>query len=200
MDLQQAWNKLRDERLSKPTAEALNIGKKSKHPIQKLKNAYLTTTVFAVVFLFVFVALFFMFSEGLIRAFLLLMIVSYIAGVVVNYRMYRRLEPVIPPDQDLKSVLINTHALITKNIRKQEYAALFVYPFAGATGFFMGGATASGDIMGMLAKKDVIIALIVMVIVLTPACFYLSRWMYRVSYGKCLNELQERINALDDPA
>ncbi|MCU0418547.1 MAG: hypothetical protein MUC38_02725 [Cyclobacteriaceae bacterium] len=200
MDLQQAWNKLRDERLSKPTSEALNIGTKSKHPIQKLKSAYLTTTLFAVVFLFVFVALLFVFREGLIQAFLWLMIASYTAAVMVNYRMYQRLEPVIPPDQDLKSVLVNTHVLITKNIRMQEYVALFIYPFAGATGFFMGGATASGDIMGMLAKQQVIIALIIMVIVLTPACFYLSRWLYRVSYGKCLNELQERINALDDPA
>jgi hypothetical protein len=199
MDLQEVWRKLDAEKLSKPVTGAFQVSGKSKHPIQKLKDAYLTTTVFSVVFLLGFIALFFVFPQSLIRSFLILVILAYVAGVVVNYTMYRKLHVTLPSDQSLKTVLINTYQLITKNILMQERAALLVYPIAAATGFFMGGAAGSGDLYGMLQKKIVIIALIVIIVVLTPACFYLARWMYKVSYGKCLKDLKERIDALEDP-
>ena len=200
MDLQQVWKKLEKDKLGKPVLGAVEIRKKSKHPVQKLKNAYLYTTSFSLAFLIGFIVLFFTFPEPIVKAGLALVIVGYIFFFVVNFNMYRKVNVVQPVDQNLKNAMQHTYDFITANIRFQEYAALFIYPIAASSGFLMGGAVGSGDIDGMLQKKFVIVSLIVTAIVLTPIAFYLTRWLYKVSYGKCLKELKERIDELENPA
>ena len=200
MDLQQVWKKLEKDKLGKPVLGAVEIRKKSKHPVQKLKNAYLYTTGFSLAFLIMFIVLFFVFSETVVKAGLALVIVSYIFFFAVNFSMYRKVNVVLPIDQNLKRALQHTYDFIKANIRFQEYAALFIYPIAAASGFLMGGAVGSGDIEGMLQKKFVILSLISTAIVLTPIAFYLARWLYKLSYGKCLKELKELIDELENPA
>lgn len=200
MDLQKVWKKLESEKLEKPVLGAVQIRKKSKHPIQKLKNAYLYTTGFSFVFLIMFIVLFFSFPETIVKVGIALVILSYIFFFVVNFSMYRKVNVVLPVDQSLKNALQHTYNFITSNIQFQERASIFIYPIAAASGFLMGGAEGSGDIEGMLQKKYVISILIGTSIVLTPIAFYITRWMYKVSYGKCLKELQERISELENPA
>jgi len=199
MDLQEVWKKLKKNKLEKPVLGTVEIRKKSKHPVQKLKNAYLQTTGFSLAFLIGFIVLFFMFPEPIVKVGLALVIVGYVFFFVVNFNMYRKVNVVLPVDQNLKSAMQHTYDFITANIHFQEYTAVFIYPIAASAGFLMGGAVGSGDIDGMLQKKFVIIALIVTAIVLTPIAFYLTRWLYKVSYGKCLKELKERIDELENP-
>lgn len=199
MELGELWKKLDSDKLSKPVLGAVHIQKKSKHPVQKLKNAYLWTTGFSFVFLMCFVILFFLFDETIVKAGLVFMIASYIFFFAANFSMYRKVNVVLPIDQSLKRVLEHTHQFITENIRFQERVALFIYPLAAASGFLMGGSAGSGNVQKMLEAKEVIITMIVTSIVLTPLAFYLTRWMYKVSYGKCLIELKERIDELEKP-
>jgi hypothetical protein len=199
MELGELWKKLDSDKLSKPVLGAVHIQKKSKHPVEKLKNAYLITTGFSVVTLIAFIVLFFLFDEWIVKVGLVFMIFSYVFFFATNFSMYRKVNIALPIDQSLKTALLHTYNFITENIRFQERVALFIYPFATASGFLMGGSEGSGNVMKMLEKKEVLIALVVSCVVLTPLAFYLTRWMYKVSYGKCLTELKARIEELENP-
>ena len=199
MELGELWKKLDSDKLSKPVLGAVHIQKKSKHPVEKLKNAYLITTGFSVVTLIAFIVLFFLFDEWIVKVGLVFMIFSYVFFFATNFSMYRKVNIALPIDQSLKTALLHTYNFITENIRFQERVAVFIYPFATASGFLMGGSEGSGNVMKMLERTEVWVALIVSCIVLTPLAFYLTRWMYKVSYGKCLTELKARIEELENP-
>jgi hypothetical protein len=199
MDLGEVWKKLESDKLSKPVLGAVHIQKKSKHPVQKLKNAYLISTGFSMAFLIAFIVLFFLFDEAIVKVGLVFMMISYIFFFTTNFSMYRKVNVVLPIDGSLKTVLTHTYDFITENIRFQEKVALFIYPFAAASGFLMGGQVGSGNIMKMLEAKQVIIIMLITSAILTPIGFYLTRWMYKIYYGKCLTELKDRIAQLENP-
>ncbi len=199
MELGELWKKLDLDKLSKPVLGVVHIQKKSKHPVQKLKNAYLITTGFSLLFLIGFMVLFFLFDEAIVKAGLVFMIACYIFFFVANFSMYRKVNVVLPIDQSLKKALEHTYQFITENIRFQERVALFIYPLAAASGFLMGGSAGSGNVQKMLEFKEVIIIMIITSAILTPIGFYLTRWMYKISYGKCLTELKARIDELQKP-
>ena len=186
MDLRQVWKKLEEDKLKVPVLGAIEVRRTSKHPVQKLKNSYLITTAFAVLFLIGFIVIFFVFHEPLVKISLALVILGYVFFLVTNLSMYRKIRVDLPVDRNLKAVLKHTHDFITSNIHFQERVALFIYPIAGAAGFLMGGSIGSGDLDRMLKERIVIILLILILIILTPLCYYLTKWMYKVSYGKCL--------------
>ncbi len=197
MDLLEVWKKLETEKLKQPVKGSVIPPKRSKHPVQKLKSAYLQTTGFAAVFLLMFIYLFFQFDEPLVKGGLVLVILSYIFFFIINYSMYRKVNIELPVDKNLKTALQHTYHFITDNIKFQERVALFIYPIAATSGFLMGGALGSKNINSMMQEKAVIILLIVTLIILTPLCFYITRWLYKVSYGKCLRELKEKIDELE---
>ncbi len=200
MDLQEVWKKLEHDKLEKPVLGAIEIRKKSKHPVQKLKRNYLYTTGFSVLFLIGFIILFFLFDEWLVKGGLILVILSYIFYLITNFSMYRKIQVALPVDGNLKAALQHTHDFITDNIRFQKLTSIFIYPIAGVSGFMMGGAIGSGNITKMMQNKYVLISMLVTIAILTPLSHWLASWMYKISYGKCLTELKERIAELENPA
>ncbi len=199
MDLQEVWKRMESEKLTRPVLGAVEVRKKSNHPVAKLKRAYLISTGFSLVFLLGFIALFFSFDAPIIKGSLSLVILGYVFFLTVNLTMYRRINEKLPVDQSLRTVLAHTHAFISENIRFQERVALFIYPVAATAGFVVGLA-AGGDVNVLFEKKSVIVVLLVVIAVLTPLAFYLARWMYKVSYGSCLTEIRHLIDELDNPA
>ncbi len=199
MDLREAWKALETDKLQKPVLGAIDVRKTSKHPIQKLKYLYKISIGFAIVFLAGFIILLFVFQEPLVKGCLVLVILSYVFFLMTNVSMYKKIKVELPMDQSLKAILTHTHDFISSNIRFQERVALFLYPIAGTAGFFMGGSVGSGDLERMLQEKVVIIILIVVLIILTPLCYFLAKWMYKISYGKSLAELKALIIELERP-
>jgi hypothetical protein len=198
MNLQEVWKRMESDKLSRPVIGAVEVRKKSNHPVAKLKRAYLISTGFAILFLLGFIALFFTFDAPIIKGSLALVILGYIFFLVVNLSMYRKINVELPVDQSLRAVLAHTHAFISDNIRFQERVALFIYPVAATAGFLVGLAS-GGDVNVLLEKRAVLIVLLITILILTPLAFYLARWMYRVSYGRCLTEIQQLIDELDNP-
>lgn len=199
MELGELWKKLDSDKLSKPVLGAVHIQKKSKHPVEKLKQSYLISTVFSMIFLAAFVVLFFLFHEWVVRLGLAVTIISYVLFFYFNYNMYRSIKTEVLFDTNLLSALKDTYAFISNNIRFQEKFALFVYPFAGAAGMLMGLAVGGGSAEKYLNEWVVVVLLVVVPLLLTPPCYFLAKWMYKVSYGKCLIELKERIDELERP-
>ncbi len=199
MDLQEVWKKLETDKLEKPVLGSVEIRKKSKHPVQKLKTAYLQATGISVAALIMFGILFFRFHEPLVKIGLTAVIAGYIFFLVTNFSMYRKINVSLPVDQSLKTALLHTYNFITDNIRFQERTALFIYPVAATAGFMVGGSSGGGDVVRMMQDYRILIILIIVIIILTPLCYFLAKWMYRISYGKCLAELEGMIAELEKP-
>ena len=83
-------------------------------------------------------------------------------------------------------------------MKVQQQAALIIYPISAAGGFLLGGVLGSGKSVEVFMSKTVVqVALLVCIIILTPAAYYLARWMYNCSFGKHLAALQKNINDLE---
>jgi ABC-type bacteriocin/lantibiotic exporter with double-glycine peptidase domain len=200
MNLQEVWKKLELEKLEVSKPSPINPwAAKSKHPVEKLKNAYRITTFFCISFLAVFILLLFLFDEPIVRIGIVLMIVFYVIFSIVNFSMYRKINTSFPIDQDLKGVLTNTYLFIKNNIRFQERFALFVYPFAASAGYLLGLSASSGNAQALMNERFVVSMMIVTAIVITPIAWLLARWLYRKSYGTCLGELKKLIEELEKP-
>ncbi|MBY0434664.1 MAG: hypothetical protein K2U26_11190 [Cyclobacteriaceae bacterium] len=198
MNLQDVWKKLELEKLEVSKPSPINPwAAKSKHPVEKLRNAYRISTIFSVTFLAMFVLLLFLFKEPIVLGGLALVIVFYLIFSVINFGMYRKINTQLPIDQNLKVVLNETYLFIKNNIRFQERFALFFYPFAASAGFLLGLSAQSGNAQQMMNERAVVIIMVIVAVVLTPIAWLLARWMYRVSYGVCLAELKRLIEELE---
>jgi hypothetical protein len=79
----------------------------------------------------------------------------------------------------------------------QEKVALFFYPIGAVGGFMMGGVIGSGKTIGeFMSKPVVLIALVIVLVTLIPACYYLAKWMNKKAFGDHLEKLKENINQL----
>jgi len=189
-DIQVIWNKLASERLNKPIGGKIFLPSSSSHPLEKLKSGYLIAITLSLVFLTAFIVLIFLFQEMIVRLSLVCVIFSYVFFLITNFSLYAKIKTKLPVDQSLLATLSHTVDLVTANIRFQERAALLVYPVMATSGFLMGGS-AGGDVVSMMQKEGMIFILLGVVIILTPLCYLLSHWMFKVSYGKWLRELKD---------
>ncbi len=203
MDLHEAWKKLEEEHLEKPanwkTVEHPEKSR-SKHPVIRLKKSLETTLVFAVVFLVLFIVLIFIFDPWLVKLFIGIIIGAYVFFTWYNYITYRDLNLQWQQafEGSLKSALQNIHSIIYKSIRFQEKAALFIYPFSVMAGYMM-GLSEYNNFEQDIQETRVLIALLIAIIILTPACYYLAKWMYKISYDKYLDQLKKLIEEMDSP-
>lgn len=199
MELRELWKKLESDKLSKPVLGAVHIQKKSKHPVEKLKRAYFISTLFAVCFLFCFIALLFLFPEPIVRFGIGVVVVIYVFFVYINFKAYNRIDTSLLFDQNLKSALEDTYQFIKNNIRFQERFSLYIYPLCAAAGMLVGLAVGGGEATKYLDNKWVLTSLVVVPLILTPPCWLLAKWLHKVSYGKCLEELKQLITELENP-
>lgn len=200
MNLQDAWKELDLEKpLQGKWIDQVHRKISSRHPVQRLKQAYLISVVFSVVFLFVFVALLFLFQELVVQVGIGVMIIAYLIFSWINLRAYQKIRTDFPMDENLKTVLQNTYNFVVGNIRYQERVGLFIYPLALTSGYLMGLSSSSGNASGLMSDQVILMMLAVTIIILTPLCWLLTRWMYRVAYGLFLKDLASLIEDLNAP-
>jgi Ca2+/Na+ antiporter len=199
MELRELWKKLESEKLSKPVVGAVHIQKKSKHPVEKLKRTYFASTLFAIFFLFCFIALLFLFHEPVVKTGIAVVVAIYIFFVYINFKTYKRIDTKLLLDQNLKSALEETYQFIKDNIRFQERFSLYIYPLCGAAGMLMGLATGGGEATKYLDNNFVLGLLVVVPLLLTPPCWLLAKWLHKVSYGASLKQLKELIDEMEKP-
>jgi hypothetical protein len=196
MELKDAWKKLEHEKLNLPVLGAAEVRNASKHPMQKLIQLSKLTLGFAIFFELGFVYLLVIMVQPIVKVFLLIMIIVYFFFFVVNYRILRHIQQSFRLDLNLKSTLKQVYDNIMSSLAFQRKSSIIFYPVAATTGFIMGLA-AEKDAATLMQKWQVILALIIAIMILTPSCYYLARWMEKVSYGKYLNQLRELIEQFE---
>lgn len=198
MELREIWKKLETEKLEVVRATSLaEWPPKSKHPVRKLERAFLAGLVFIVIFELVFCSLLWFFEHPLVRLFLVLVIICYILFFIWNYKVYRVIRKGIDFGGNLKRTLNQIYNDVNASLRFQRKAALFIYPIAASAGFLIGFATQK-DPSVMMDKPWIILVMVTTAIVLTPAGYYLAKWMEKVSYGKYCDQLKLLIDEMQD--
>jgi hypothetical protein len=196
MDLNEVWKKLEQEKLNRPVLGAAEVHKVSKHPVQKLILLSKLTLGVAVFFEIGLIYLLIIMVQPIVKVFLIIMMIAYLFFFVVNYRILRDIQKSFRLDSNLKSTLKQVYGNMMSTLAFQRKASIIIYPLAATAGFLMGLA-AEKDAATMMQKWQVILALAISIIILTPACYYLARWMEKVSYGKYLNQLRELIQLFE---
>lgn len=199
MELESIWKKLEAEKLEvvQPT-RLVEWPPRTKHPVKKLERAFLTALLFSAFFEGIFVYLFTDFSHILVRSFLALVIIAYVFFFVINYRVYRDIRKEVDFSKDLHTTLSTIYTKVDQALRFQRRAALYIYPVAASTGFLVGFASEKNPDR-VLQEPWLMAVMIGVSILLTPAGYYLARWMEKVSYEKYCEQLKSLIAELERP-
>lgn len=202
MDLQEVWNKLNEDKLSKTSSKvSLLANFKSKHPVQKLIVALQVTLGFSIAFGILFFSLIFFYSYWLLQVFLGLIVLAYVWFYWHNNSIYKVLkrEWESTLSGNVQQALSSIHQIVTNSIRLQERAAIFIYPISISAGYLIGlqGGSGTNDIEAVFLKKEILLVLLGTIIVFTPLCYFLSKWMYKVSFGVYLKQLNNLLESLN---
>jgi len=64
---------------------------------------------------------------------------------------------------------------------------------------YMMGLSRHNNFDSDIRNSRILLVMFIAAIVMTPVCYYLAKWMYRISYDKYLNQLQSLIDEIDNP-
>ena len=196
MDLHKAWKKLESDKFSKPVVGSVHVLKTSKHPVQKLIQLFKITLGFTIFFALGFMYLLGIMSQPIVKVFLVIMIIVYAFFFFLNYKTLVKIQQSFRLDLNLKSTLKQVYDNTIATLSFQRKASLIIYPLAATAGFLMGLA-AETDAAMMMQKWQVQVILLIAIIILTPACYFLARWMEKIIYQKYLNQLRDLIQQFE---
>ncbi|MCE2732519.1 MAG: hypothetical protein ACK57K_02955 [Chryseotalea sp.] len=202
MDLQEVWKKLNEDKLSKTTSQVSLLSNfKSKHPVQKLIVALQATLAFSIAFGILFFVLIFFYSYWLLQILLGIIVIAYIWFYLHNKNIYKKLkrEWESTLSGNVHQALQSIYKIVTDSSRLQERAAIFIYPISISAGYLIGlqGGSGTNDIEAVFLKKEILLVLLGTIIVFTPLCYFLSKWMYKVSFGVYLKQLKNLLENLN---
>jgi hypothetical protein len=201
MSIENDWdnlNKGQDEDLTSLLKSSKLIGFTSKNPLEKIKKNLLKNMISVGIICIAYVAIIIFFKIWQVQLLIGVVLLFSTWGGYTAFIQYKNLQTTISTASVLDE-LKRHHNSITVWIKTQQRVALFIYPISAAGGFLLGGVIGSGkSVTFFLSKPSVLIALIIAIIILTPAAHYLAKWMCKSSFGKYLDALQQNIAALED--
>jgi hypothetical protein len=192
MDLKEAWKNLEKEKLNKPVAGTIEIPRHSKHPVSKLIQTFAAGLVFCVVFELIFVYMFFQVDQMIVKAGVIVVIVVYTFLFTLNLRALRRLRQLHNSDGNVMHVLQGVREIVTRTINFQQKMSWGFFPVCVAAGFLL-GISIKKDAATLIVQPLFYGTLLLTMAIVTPACYYLTRWMIKLSYGKYLNQIEDLI-------
>ena len=196
MNLNEAWKKLEQEKLSQPVAGSQEVHKTSKHPVQKLIRSFQFALGFVVIFEAAFAYLAVVMPQPIVKAAMVLMMIVYIFYFITNYKTLNNIKATFRMDQNLHHTLQSIYENTQQSLKFQRRSALFIYPLAGTCGFFL-GLSVERDVVEVFQNKLMWLSLLITVAVLTPLCYYVAIQLERISYGRYLTQLRGLIQQLD---
>jgi len=134
--------------------------------------------------------------QPIVKAFLVIMIIVYAFFFFLNYKTLVKIQQSFRLDLNLKSTLKQVYDNTISTLNFQRKASLIIYPLAVTAGFLMGLA-AETDVAMMMQKWQVQVILLIAIIILTPVCYFLAKWMEKMIYQKYLNQLRDLIQQFE---
>lgn len=193
MDLKEAWKNLEKEKLAKPFAGSIEVPKHSKHPVSKLIQTFAAGLIFCVAFELIFVFLFFTTDQTIVKVGMLVIIALYTFLFALNFRALKELRKLYRSDGNVMGVLRDVREIVTRTINFQQKMSWGFFPLCVAAGFVL-GISIKKDAATLIVQPTFYLTLILTMAIVTPACYYLTRWMIKLSYGKYLTQIDTLIH------
>jgi hypothetical protein len=169
----------------------------SDHPMTKLHRALRINLIWTVVITVGLLALLFIIPEPLILALFGVLLLFCLWAIVDGVRLLRSFDVAVSSSNSVLVEMQRQHDMIRRWMRVQERVALGVYPFSIAGGFTWGGMAGSGlDALSFLRTPAVGVVLAISILVLVPLCYYVTRWLSKLVFGRHLSALHQRIEEL----
>jgi len=190
-DINKLWQSLKDDNNLPPIDEKqLLLQSNSLNPLKKLKTNFKINIAFAIAITLGFIALFFYIDGFWVRLFIGLLLTGYFAAIIQTIYLYRKFLREIHPDANVYHYLKSLHTSISKALKAQEYSALVYYPIAAVAGFLI-PIYMEGKMDAFQKDAFIWYILIALIIILTPLCFLLAKWMNKIAFGKYLSQIKD---------
>lgn len=202
MSIEKNWNDLndqQDEDLSSMLQRSKLPNLSSHNPLEKIKKNLLINMIWGVIICILYIAAIFYFHIWQVQTALTIVLLFSLWALYTAYLQYRRINPSVSTTGSVLAELKKQHQSITEWMNTQQRVGLFIYPVSAAGGFMLGGAEGSGKPVEVFMQKPVVLfALLIAIVILVPACYYLTKWMFNLSFGKHLKGLQKNIKDLEE--
>ncbi len=172
---------------------------KTRSPLMKIKKSLQTGMFWIAILLVLYISAFFIFQPIFTRISLLVLAGYCVYSFIHSLKFYQQISPDVIAGNSLKAELERHYSSITRWCKAQERNALFLYPISILGGAILGLSTAGIEKMNRLMHKPSVWAILLgFIIIITPALFYFTRWMMKVTYYKHLEHLRVLIELFDE--
>jgi len=169
----------------------------SADPLLKLRLIIRINSGYGILFSLLFLALFVYFDFFWVRFFLGVVLLGYVLAIVYNSYLLRRVLITPAADENIRIRLSLIYYRMKKALQTVEIAALFFYPFSLTAGFIM--ALAEEGKLEKLSTEPLLQGLLVACFVLfVPLCYYLTKWLNKIAFGKEVDRIFDLLTALDE--
>lgn len=200
MDLENIWQQAgsKDDMLNRILQQKNFDHLHSKLPLKKLKKNLLSGIAWAILITAGYLVLFYFIHIWQVYVALSIVIAFNIWIIILTWRLYKTIQDTITPSNSLKQELQKNYDGFQKWWAIQARLGLYVYPVAATGGFMLGGVVGSGKtVEAFLYRPSILIILAITIAIITPLCYYLSKWMFKYAYGRHLKKLKELIDELN---
>ena len=200
MDLENIWQQAgsKDDMLNRILQQKNFDHLHSKLPLKKLKKNLVSGIAWAILITAGYLVLFYFIHIWQVYVALSIVIAFNIWIIILTWRLYKTIQDTITPSNSLKQELQKNYDGFQKWWAIQARLGLYVYPVAATGGFMLGGVVGSGKtVEAFLYRPSILIILAITIAIITPLCYYLSKWMFKYAYGRHLKKLKELIDELN---
>lgn len=202
MSINKTWeaiNDPHDDDLSS-LLKTTRLSKISSHnPLEKIKKNLLLNMILALFICGLYIWVIFTFRIWQVQLAIFIVLIFSLWAIYTAYHQYKRIGTIISSSSSLLSEMKRHYASIMDWMSLQQRVALFIYPVSATGGFMLGGAEGSGKpVAEFMSKPLILIVLVIALLVLVPACYYLAKWMFKISFGKHLAVLKRNIEELEE--
>jgi hypothetical protein len=171
----------------------------SKTPLDKIKKSLLTNMIWGVLICLLYVVIIFYFRIWQVQLCTVVVFLFSVWALYTAFLQYRNINSTVSAFNPVLEELKRHFQSITDWMNTQQRVALFIYPISAAGGFMLGGVSGSGKTVAAFMSKPLVwVALLIALAVLVPACWYLTKWMFKISFGKHMKALKANIDALEE--
>jgi hypothetical protein len=193
MDLKEAWKNLEHQKLTKPIDATVEIPRHSKHPVSQLIQKFKLGIGFCIFFLVIFISIAIFADQIIVKIGLAVVIFFYALLFAINLKVLKNLQRLYHSDEPVSVLLKSVYSIVTETIKFQQKFSWAFFPACVVGGFIL-GLSLKKDALQLITQPRIYLSMVAAMIVMTPACFFLARWMTKLTYGKYLAQIQSLIN------
>ena len=195
-ELKEIWKNLKKEtnELTDFSASEIknSINQKSKGIMKTLRHKVLQKLLFCIFFTLV-LGILIPFADPLpSKVLLLILLGAYLMGDILLWQEYKELGKHVDVTQDLMENMLITRDRIKNVIKYEQLVGLALYPISLTAGFMM-GLTAGEENPTYMDRQLDWVALVIAILVFTPLCHWLAKYLNTVAFGKYLDKLERNI-------